>query len=297
MMLTKTALVIINPVAGTKRANRFLTDIIQMLSNEDYQCQVQATMPQRNATFLAKTYAPGKDLVICIGGDGTLNETIAGCIAANVSPKIGYIPAGSTNDFANNLGLNAHPIQATKAILNGKTLDIDVGMFNDRVFIYTASFGAFTRASYSAPREWRNSLGHLAYVLAGAQDLGDLKAHHVKIKTADRIIEGEYIFGGICNSTRIGGGMIKLPEELVNINDGLLEVVLVKYPETAADFTTLIFDLVTGNYASPFLDFLSTPSLDVIINDNVDWTIDGEYQKGCKNIHIDVLPGALKLQY
>lgn len=295
--MEKKALVIINPVSGMRRANKFLTDIITTLSVNGYQCMVQATTPTCNAATIAAKLAKEQDLVICIGGDGTLNETISGCIQCASSASIGYIPAGSTNDFANSVGLAQNPLIAVDDIINGTIHPIDVGTFNGKPFVYTASFGAFTKASYSAPREMRNTMGYMAYVLEGAREIADIRSFNMCITTPDETIMGEYIFGGICNSKRIGGGVIQFPDEAVNLNDGMLEVFLVKTPQNPADFMQLVFDMNAGNYNSKFIEFFSAKSLHIATTDPVDWTLDGEYQAGSREVSISVIPGALKLQY
>ncbi len=296
--MQKRLLFIINPVSGTKRANRFLTEMITRLSEEGYECTVQSTTPTYSAEHLAAKLSKDKDMVICVGGDGTLNETIKGCLTVGeCTPPIGYIPAGSTNDFANSLHLQQAPLCCLNEILEGAVHDIDVGTFNGRPFVYTASFGAFTKASYSAPREAKNNLGYLAYLLEGAKELSDIKSYHLKLITPEGIHEGDYIFGGVCNSKRLAGGVIRFRDDEVDLNDGLLEVFLVRYPQNATEFMQLLLDLNAGKYTSPLIQFFSTNQLRVITSDNMDWTIDGEYQKGSNDINISVLPSALKLQY
>lgn len=295
--MKKKLLFIINPVSGTRRANRFLIKMLAKVSNE-YACQVQTTTPEYNAKQIAEDYAQNKDLVICIGGDGTLNETVGGCLQNNsTTPPIGYIPAGSTNDFATGLKLVQHPLRCFKQLMNGTIHPIDVGLFNDKPFVYTASFGIFTKASYNTPREMRNLMGYMAYVLEGAKEITDIRLFTMCITTPDKTMIGEYIFGGICNSKRIGGGVIQFPDEDVDLNDGMLEVFLVKAPQNPADFMQLVFDMNAGNYNSKFIEFFSTKSLHIATTDHVDWTLDGEYQAGSREVSISVMPGALKLQY
>lgn len=295
--MEKKALVIINPVSGMRRANKFLTDIITTLSVNGYQCLVQATTPTCNAAIIAEKLAEEQDLVICIGGDGTLNETIAGCIQCAASAPIGYIPAGSTNDFANSVGLAQNPLIAVDDIINGTIHSIDVGQFNDRPFVYTASFGAFTKASYSTPREMRNAMGYFAYLLEGVKELADIRSYDMCVTADGESRCGEYVFGGICNSKRIAGGIIHFSEEDVDLNDGQLEVFLVKAPQNPTDFMQLVFDMNAGNYNSKFIEFFSAKSLHIATTDYVDWTLDGEYQAGSREVSISVLPGALKLKY
>lgn len=295
--MKKKLLLIINPVSGTRKANRFLTDIITTLSENGYECQVQATTITYSAQHIARNYAKDKDLILCIGGDGTLNETVSGCLATNgKTPPIGYIPAGSTNDFANGLKLLQHPLKGLRSILNGDIHAIDVGLFNGKPFIYTASFGAFTKASYAAPREMRNLMGYAAYVLEGAKEITDIRSYSLCIETPENTTAGEYVFGGICNAKQIGGGLIQF-DDVADLNDGLLEVLLIKRPKTPADFMQLMFDMNTGNYNSEFIECFSAPAIHITTTDDIDWTLDGEYQTGSREISIGVMPGALNLQY
>lgn len=294
----KKLLLIINPVSGMRKANRYLTDMIATLSAEGYECQVQATTPTCNATEIAANFSHDKDMIICVGGDGTLNETVAGCLSADgKTPVIGYIPSGSTNDFANSLKLPQNPLGCLDDILNGDVHPIDVGTFNGKPFVYTASFGAFTKASYSAPRELRNNLGYLAYVLEGAREIADIRSYSLCIETESDVIVGDYIFGGVCNSKRIGGGVIRFNDNDVDMSDGLLEVFLVKAPTTPGEFMQLVFDINAGNYNSPFIQFFSTNKVHIATTDDIDWTLDGEYQAGSREVNIEVLPRVLNLQY
>lgn len=289
------ALIIINPVAGMKKVNKHLLEIVMMLSDAGYECQVQTTHPTNSATSIAEKYATENTLIVCAGGDGTLNEVVAGCLKNNIHPEIGYIPAGSTNDFANGLKLPMNPLKAMKNILIGEPQKIDIGMFNDRPFMYTASFGIFTKASYNTPRELKNSLGYMAYLLEGTKELADIKSYYLKIEAENKIIEGDFIFGGVCNSKQIGGGVVKFDDEMVDLNDGLLEIFMVRYPKTLPEFMQLILDLNTNNYNSPMIEFLSVNSAKITTNDEIDWTIDGEYQRGTKEIEIKNIHSGLTL--
>lgn len=290
-------LLIMNPVAGTRRANKFLTEMLVDISNANYEYNIQVTTPTRDAETIACEMAGDCDIVVCIGGDGTLNATVAGCMQHSKVPCIGYIPAGSANDFASGLGLSLNPRIALDNILNGEEHTMDVGMFNGKPFVYTASLGIFTKTAYNTPRELRQNLGYLAYVLAGAKELSDIKSYHLKIKSDDRMMDGDYIFGGMCNAKRVGGGVIKFTDEMVDLNDGLMEVILVKTPQNPADFMQLIFDLNAGNYNSKFIELFSTSTLKIVSDENLDWTLDGEYQPCKKKTNIEVLPATLKIKY
>ena len=293
--MAKKLLIVMNPVAGIKKANKFLTEIVSLFSNADYECQVQMSTKDINAENIIIEYGRGKDLIVCIGGDGTFNEVVSGCLKMNISPVIGYIPSGSTNDFAIGMNLSLVPLKAAKNILNGKVVEVDAGLFNGRVFTYTASFGAFTKASYNTPRSLKNSFGHFAYVLEGVKEITNLSAFKLQIKSEQKIVEGTYIYGGICNSKRIGGGLIQFSDCNVDMNDGLLEVFLIKQPKNATEYMQIIYDLNSGNFNGLFFEFFSTSKLTVLTDDEINWSIDGEFQKGASVVEIKNVKSAFKL--
>ena len=163
--MSKKALIIINPCSGTKRANKYLTDIVDIFTTADYVCTVLTTTKRGDGTLYAKKYASKMDLITAIGGDGTFNEVVSGVIQSGHRVPIGYIPAGSTNDFASSLEIPKNILAAARDVVNGEPVSFDVGSFNGRNFSYVASFGAFTKASYATPQNVKNALGHLAYIM------------------------------------------------------------------------------------------------------------------------------------
>lgn len=293
--MSKKLLMIMNPVAGVKKSNKHLTEIMEMFCNADYECQLQMTRPDLGADEIVKRYAFNKDLVVCIGGDGTFNEMVSGIIMNSYTPNVGYIPSGSTNDFATGLGISQSPLTAAKDIIDGTPVVLDAGKFNDRIFTYTASFGVFTRSSYSTPRDLKNTFGYLAYVLEGAKELTSVPVIHMKAKSGDREIEGNYIFGAVCNSKRIGGGFVKFDDTSVHMNDGLLEVLLIKYPKNPVEATQTLIEIQNSKFDTPYFDFFSAKEITFSTEDEVDWTIDGEYQKGSPEICVSNLHSRFSL--
>ena len=289
------ALFVVNPVAGTKRINKHLLDIVAMFSDAGYQCQVQTTSISNTAESIVLEFADSNDLIICAGGDGTLNEVVSGCLKKNIRPDIGYIPAGSTNDFANGMKMSLNPLTAARNILIGEAVDIDAGKFGNRVFTYIASFGIFTKASYNTPRDLKNSLGYFAYVMEGVKELGDIRSYHLRITSKEKSIDGNFVFGGICNSRRIGGGVVKFEDGIVDMNDGKFEVFLVKYPRTMAELFQAIFDVNVGNFNSPMIEFFSTDEIKIETDDEIDWTVDGEYQRGNSVINVSNIKSGISL--
>ena len=293
--MTKKLLIIMNPVAGTKKANKHLAEIVQMFCDAGYECQIQMTKKDLGADEIVKNHAFNKDLVVCIGGDGTFNEMVSGMIKNNYTAPLGYIPAGSTNDFASGLGISQVPLTAAKDIIEGTPVTFDAGDFGGRIFTYTASFGVFTKSSYNTPRDLKNTFGYLAYVLEGAKELTSVPHISMKAKTKDKEVEGKYIFGAVCNSKRIGGGFVKFDKGIVDMNDGLLEVLLIKYPKNPVEATQTLFDLQNSKFDTPYFDFFSADEITFTTNDEVDWTIDGEYQRGFPEIKVSNLHSKFSL--
>ena len=294
MEKTKNLLLIMNPCAGTKKANKYLTDILVLFGENGYRCDVHLTECKGDAKKYVAENAKSFDLVVAIGGDGTFNEVVSGVLKSGADVEIGYIPAGSTNDFANSLKLSKNILKAAGDIMEGNAKQIDVGSFNGRVFSYVASFGAFTEASYKTPQNTKNSLGHLAYALEGIKDIMNLKSKHLRITADDTVIEDDFIFGAICNSTSVGG-MINLDPELVDFSDGLFELLLVRLPKDLFELNEILVSLSSKRYATKMITFLSAKNITVETKENINWTLDGEYAYGEEKIKIDNINKAIKI--
>ena len=291
----KRLLLIMNPTSGTKKANPHLSEILSIFSQAGYESLVWMTQKRGDATEITALRGAEADLIVCIGGDGTFNEVVSGAISAGIKTPIGYIPAGSTNDFAASLGLPKNVIQAAQAIVAGKPRAFDVGRFRDRHFTYVASFGAFTKTSYATPQNVKNALGHMAYVLGGIKELSAIRRCHVAVTLDDgEREEGDYIFGAVSNSTSVGG-ILTLDPEIVDMNDGQFELLLVKYPENPAELAAMVIALTSQNYESPFLIFRTARKLEVEASPDMDWTLDGEFAKGCSELVIENLHSAISV--
>ena len=190
--------------------------------------------------------------------------------------------------------LSGSPVKAARDIAAGKVRKLDVGSFNGRIFTYVASFGAFTGTSYSTPQEIKNSLGHLAYIIEGIKDIGNIKGTRIKVRTENKVFDGRYIFGAVSNSTSLGG-LLKINPDIVDMNDGLLEILLIKEPQNLNDLTQILTALNTQNYSSPMIDFCSVTSATVYAGENMNWTIDGEKQEGSKVIEVKNIANALSI--
>ena len=291
----KRLLLIMNPASGTRKANPHLSEILSIFSQADYECAVWMTQKRGDATELTALRGAEADLIVCIGGDGTFNEVVTGAVNAGIRTPIGYIPAGSTNDFAASLGLPKNVLQAAQAIVAGRPQAYDVGRFQGRCFTYVASFGAFTKTSYATSQNVKNALGHLAYVLEGIKELSSLHSYHVTITLDDgEREEGDYVFGAVSNSTSVGG-ILTLDPEIVDMNDGQFELLLVKFPKNPAELAEIILSLSSQKYDSPFLLFRPARKLMVEADPDMDWTLDGEFAKGSELIRIENLHSAIRV--
>ncbi len=292
----KKTLIILNPMSGQKKGKKHLADILELFCNADFECTVKYTLKKFDARDIAAENCNKYELIVVVGGDGTLNEVIEGILSQSSKTPIGYIPAGSTNDFANSLKLPKNLLRATQRIIDGEELELDVGCFNGRYFSYVASFGAFTKASYSTPQDFKNTLGHLAYILEGIKELANIRKEHLQFRIGEEIFEDDYIFGAISNSTSIAG-VLKLDEKVVDMNDGLFEIMLIKAPRNLIELNDCIAALTTKKYNCKMITFKSASKLSVFSSPSMDWTLDGEHQSGNKEINIENIHSAIKLRF
>ena len=287
-------LFLINPNAGQRKVIKTISDIIGIFNGGGYEPTVFVTTgPGYGAEFVAAR-AADYDLIVCAGGDGTLNETITGLSRAGADTPIGYLPCGSTNDFAATLKLSTDIIQAAKDIMAGVPVPYDVGKFGDRYFSYIASFGAFTRVSYSTPQNLKNALGHLAYVLEGIQELPQIRKIPMKLELDGVAVEGDYLFGAVSNSTSVGG-VLTLNPRLVDLSDGEFEIMLVRMAKDTNELSECIRALKDQTYDCAAITFRSVSKLTITQSPDVVWTLDGERGEGREIIHIENLHRAIRL--
>ena len=290
----ETLLFVMNPFSGTKKAAKVLPDILSVFNRAGYKVIAHMTDGVGDAESFVRSNARDADLVVCCGGDGTFNETVSGLLRSCVDIPIGYIPAGSTNDFATSLKLSTDPVQAALDIVTGHEESFDIGMFGDRYFSYVASFGAFTRVSYATPQSVKNTLGHTAYLLSGIQELSQIKAVPVRLELADRVIEDTFVFGAICNSTSVGG-VLTLDANQVNLQDGKFELLLVRAPKDVTELGECILALQQKQYNCKMITFLSTDKVTVTTGWELDWALDGEWAPGQGEIRAENLHNAYRL--
>ena len=284
----RSLLLIVNPAAGMGKGRALGQEIVSLYARAGWGCQACETAGAGDAEAFARQHASGHDLVLCVGGDGTLSETLGGLIAANGAPPLCYVPMGSTNDLAVSAGLPHDPLAAAKVGLTGTPYWMDAGSFNGHVFSYVACFGAFSRTSYATDRALKNRIGHLAYLLTGAQELAHLQSYSVHISCDGETVEGEYLFGAVCN-TRSLGGTLKLPLERDALQDGLHELMLVRRPESLADLSGLGLAMLSGTFDHPLLEGRSIREADFRMPSPMPWSLDGERADAGISVHFQNL--------
>ena len=285
---------IINPAAGMKQGKKYLADIVAYFGGKGYISTVFVTEKHGDATDFVVRYGADHDMVVCVGGDGTFNEVVAGIVGSGIDVPIGYIPAGSTNDFAASLKLSDDVMRACQDIAEGREQKLDVGLFNGRSFSYVASFGAFTKASYATPQSIKNALGHLAYILEGIMDIPQIKPLHLSIDANGEMREGDYIFGAVSNSTSLGG-VLTLDPGIVDMNDGVFEIMLIKSPVSITELNVIIKALTTKQYDCSMIDFIRTSNAVIHADKNMAWSLDGEYEPGSERIEIANKHSAIRI--
>ena len=290
----KKLLFIVIPRAGKTKSTAPLFDAVAAFSRAGYLVRVFVTEAGGQARDIAAKWGGQYDLVVCAGGDGTLNETISGLMQLEQRPPLGYLPNGSTNDFAASLHLHTTVATAARAVAGGVPYSLDIGRHNDRYFAYVASFGAFTRSSYSASQAAKNALGHFAYILEGLGDLDSLRPYRCAIDADGEHFEGDFIFGAVCNSTSLGG-LVKLDPKHVSMNDGTLELLLLRMPKTALDLQNLITAMTRMQYDYPGVIFRHVKNVVLTTDENISWSLAGEYAASAPRVEIQCLPGAIEL--
>lgn len=295
----KKLLLIINPCAGKNSKRICAADVIDRFSCSDYECITKTTRCQGDATTIVKEYGEDCDLVVCCGGDGTLNETMNGVMKMKNHIPVGYIPCGSTNDYANTLGLPENIGLDAQLILDDKRNMADIGSFNGRFFSYVASFGVATDLAYSTPQKLKNILGHTAYMINGYvirffPMLLNFKPIYMKVEYDGGVIEDKFYFGSISNSTSVGG-IFKLLKQNVKLNDGFLELFLVRGLKKNLDVLKILKKVKSENYDGEQMVLIKTKKVRITANEIVPWTLDGEFGGAHRVVEIEAIHNGIEV--
>lgn len=282
----KKILFIFNPRSGKAQIRNKLMDILDIFAKAGYELSVHVTQRTGDAMEAAAAYGDRVDLVVCSGGDGTLNETISGLMKLDHIPDLGYIPAGSTNDFASSLKISKNMVKAAEAAVFGEPFPIDIGCFcGDRHFVYIAAFGAFTEVSYLTPQDKKNVLGHQAYMLEGMKSLASIQSYGMRIECDVLTLEGEFIFGMITNTMSVGGFKGLVTQD-VALDDGEFEVLLIRTPKTPLDLTNIINYMFLKEEPNEYVHKFRTRSLRILSEEPIDWVLDGEFGGTRREVNI-----------
>ena len=285
---------VFNPKAGKGKIKTALMDIVDIFNKGGYEVVIRATQYPKDAYEMTRKYADKVDLVVCSGGDGTLDEVVAGLVETGSKVPVGYIPAGSTNDFAGSLFIPKNMVAAAEMIMEENVYRCDIGKFNKQTFTYIAAFGLFTDVAYETDQDLTNILGHLAYLLEGVKRLFDIQSYHMKVTTEDEIFEDDFMYGMITNSRSVGG-FKNLTGKNVDMNDGLFEVTLITTPKNPMDMQEIIAGLMSGKDNSDLIYTFKTSRIRIQSDEAVAWTLDGEYGGDHKEVEIRNLHRALNL--
>lgn len=276
MAMEKRLLFVFNPHSGKAQIKNHLLDIVDTLVKAGYEVTIYPTQSQGDAVHKIEEEAGMYDMVVCSGGDGTLDEVVTGLMNIEQRVPLGYIPAGSTNDFATSLRIPKDMVKAAATAVNGKKFPCDIGGFNDDFFVYVAAFGLFTEVSYKTSQEWKNVLGHAAYILEGAKRLYDIPSYLMQVEYNNIRLQDEFIYGMISNSTSVGGFKGMTGKDVL-LDDGIFEVTLIKKPKNPIELNEIIASLINLVDDTDMVYSFKTDKVIFTSTSRIPWTLDGEF--------------------
>lgn len=293
--MSKRLMMILNPSAGKGGSVKTLGHVMEVLYLGGYVPTVFFTEGTGDATRLVLKHGSQYDCVTCVGGDGTLSETVAGLVQLEKPPVLGYIPQGTTNDVATTLRLSKIPAVAARTIIRGRPVALDIGKFNDSdYFAYIAAFGAFTEVSYETPKESKQTLGHLAYVLQAMAQLTKMTSYQTTVEYDDGVISGDMVFGSVSNSSSVAG-IVKLDTTTMELSDGLFEVILIKNPKNVLEMNQIVANILSRNFAGGQVTMLRSKKVKFTFDKPVKWTRDGENGGAHREVTLENLNSAIRI--
>ncbi len=288
--MSQKILLVYNSKAGKGLFVPRLADVVDMFVKAGYRVEVYPTQKPKDAIEVAQSVNGYIDMIVAAGGDGTLDEVVTGIVRSGRDIPIGYIPVGSTNDYATSLNMSTSVLGAAGDIVGGEPQAVDIGEFNNDVFVYVAAFGAFTDVSYDTNQDMKNLFGHLAYIFEGMRRLADIKSYHARVEVEGKVHEGDFIYGMVTNSVSVGG-IRGMTGKNVYLDDGAFETMLIHTPTNPIELNEIITALLTGNIEmSSLVEYYHTDHIHIISDEEIPWTLDGEYGGN----HSDVLIRNLK---
>lgn len=291
----KRMLFLINPVSGKLVLNDSLMEVVEIFSAGDYEVTIKLTKSKEDMVTAARE-SEDYDIIVCCGGDGTLNMVAGAVFEAGVDTLIGYIPGGTTNDFANSRRIDTVAVGAAKQIVEGVERDTDLGILNGAPFMYVAAFGMFSDVSYLTSREMKKNLGHAAYVLEGLKSFSTAKPYRLKMTHDGGTIEGDFIYGMVSNSRRVGGFAMPIMQNVL-YDDGEMEIILVRHPKNPVEMQKVINALVMQTADESSVYMFKTKKAVFESESEIPWTLDGEFGGAYKHTDIEVKGSAVKMVF
>lgn len=274
--MSQKLLFIFNPHSGKGQIKNNLVDIVDIMVKAGYDVTIYTTQARADATRKVMEEAANFDRIVCSGGDGTLDEVVTGLIKSDTNTPIGYIPAGSTNDFANSLGIPKEMVKAAEVAVGKNPFPCDIGDFNSDTFVYVAAFGLFTEVSYKTSQQLKNIFGHVAYIMEGAKHLHDILSYNMQVEYEGHVFQDEFIYGMVTNSVSVGGfkGMTGTD---VKLDDGVFEVTLIKKPHNPIELNEILACLTNMIDDSDLIYSFKTNEVRITARELIAWTLDGEF--------------------
>lgn len=294
-MSEKKLFFIYNPCSGRGQIRTKLFDILQIFSNAGYEMKVHPTRERKDAVRQIQNLEGEYELVVCSGGDGTLDEVVQGMMMRENKIPIAYIPSGTVNDFARSLKIPRNMITAAEIAVSGKNFPCDMGSFNGESFVYIAAFGIFTDVAYSTSQDIKNVLGHMAYLLEGVKCLTNIPSYSLRFKSEELEAEGDFIFGMVTNSRSVGGFKSIIGKN-VQFDDGVFEATFIRTPQTALELQKILSAIVSKEITSEYMYSFRTSHLTVESDLPIPWTLDGEFGGEWQSANIENHRKALEIR-
>ena len=290
----KRMLFVINPVSGKKNSKNQILDVLNEFSKHGYFVETYITQAANDAYEYLLRYAKNYDVVAISGGDGTLNEATNALIQLDKKPLIGYLPSGTMNDFGYNFGLSTDLEAAAKTICEGRIDAFDLGKIDDQYFNYVAGFGMICEVSFETDQELKHVLGNLAYIIKAVSMLPNLRPYHVKLNIDGKIIEKDLMFGLVVNGIRVSGfDLIEKSEDAMK--DGMLNVILVEHTPKLLELYNYPIGLLNPSVNGKYVTRYQAKHIEILADEPMKWTLDGEKGKERDKAEITVIPKALKI--
>ena len=269
-------LFIYNPKAGKGNIGNHLDAIVNTFTKAGYKVTIYPTQCQGDGEVFAGKYAGDYDRIVCAGGDGTLDEIVTGVMSQDVRIPIGYIPTGSTNDFARSIGLPRTIKKAAARASGDKLFKCDIGKFNSRYFVYVAAFGLFTDVTYETDQGLKNIFGYSAYLSEALKRLPGARSIPLRVTYDDTVIADNFIVGLVTNSDSVGG-MKAIPGPDVKLDDGIFEVMLVRSPDNLFDFNLIPPAILDRRIRSENVICFKCSKLMIESDEPIPCNLDGEF--------------------